>query len=337
MIRPTLSASLVVLAVVGCDRGQPLAPVMEAASSGLSGPTVKAPSNVNAIGLSAERIDVSWRDNSTNEDGFEISRSPTGLEGSFTLVAVLAENVVTHSDQASGIDPWTPYCYRVRAFRTVSHRTGFSEFNSGCAPAGDIRVRAVTTGVDLDADGYAVMVEAVTQLRSLSLISATMQANGTVSFPRLRAGTTYRVYLGDVDPNCGLNSPNPQAPAVVGGTTAEALFELTCTALTPPGAPSFLSASPYPGAIWLWWSDGSDNEDGFKVERCDSATCGDADFNVIATRTEPWYFDQPVSEGTTYTYRIRAFNRAGASAPSSEVIVMACVIGISDDGTYVCS
>ena len=44
-----------------------VAPILEAGTRGIGGPTVKAPSNTSATAASSTRIDVSWQDNSSNE------------------------------------------------------------------------------------------------------------------------------------------------------------------------------------------------------------------------------------------------------------------------------
>ena len=73
---------------VGCDRANhPVEPAVQAESVGTTGATVKAPSNTSAVAASNSRIDVSWRDNSSNETGFELHRSTTGPSGTFALLA----------------------------------------------------------------------------------------------------------------------------------------------------------------------------------------------------------------------------------------------------------
>src|SRR3989442_1609649 len=64
-----------------------------------------------------------------------------------------------------GPTPPTTYCYKVRAFLTAASQPSYSDFsNTACAttlapplPPG-LHVTGVTTGVDLDADGYWVDV-----------------------------------------------------------------------------------------------------------------------------------------------------------------------------------
>ncbi len=101
----SLAGSLVLLSLFACDRNQPVEPAVQAASTGAAGPTVKAPSSTNAVAVSESRIDVSWRDNSTNETGFEVHRSTSGPSGTFTLLASTGSGVTSYTD--AGLNPLT--------------------------------------------------------------------------------------------------------------------------------------------------------------------------------------------------------------------------------------
>lgn len=81
---------------------------------------------------------------------------------------------------------------------------------------------------------------------------------------------------------------------------------------TTPAAPSGCvatspGASPLPSYIDLRWSDNATNEVGYHVER----SSGGGSFQHLVTLTENTesYRDIDVSAGTTYTYRVRAWNR----------------------------
>ncbi|HEU4390460.1 MAG TPA: fibronectin type III domain-containing protein, partial [Blastocatellia bacterium] len=69
----------------------------------------------------------------------------------------------------------------------------------------------------------------------------------------------------------------------------------------------------------MWWSDNSNNETGFIVEKRIGSY---GPFNEL-TRTgpnEPWAFDEgPFQLYTYYYYRVRSYNAAGSSAPSNQV------------------
>jgi subtilisin family serine protease len=81
-----------------------------------------------------------------------------------------------------------------------------------------------------------------------------------------------------------------------------------------PAAPSDLAAATASASqIDLTWVDGSNNEDGFKIERCQGAGC--ANFGQIATvgAGTTSYSNTGLSASTTYSYRVRAFNGGGNS------------------------
>jgi hypothetical protein len=82
---------------------------------------------------------------------------------------------------------------------------------------------------------------------------------------------------------------------------------------SPPAAPTSLSAvAVAPGRIDLGWSDASDDEAGFEIERFQS---GGPDWALIAILGVEAgdYADSSVVPNTGYQYRVRAFNGSGAS------------------------
>jgi hypothetical protein len=83
---------------------------------------------------------------------------------------------------------------------------------------------------------------------------------------------------------------------------------------SPPNAPSGLSASTVSASqINLNWTDASANEDGFKIERCEGATC--TNFAQIATvgANINTFSNTGLNRNTTYRYRVRAYNTSGDS------------------------
>jgi hypothetical protein len=72
-----------------------------------------APSGLTVTPISSSQLDLAWTDNSSNEDGFEIERSPDGSTG-WTLIHTTAANAEAHSD--TGLTEGTIFHYRVRAF-----------------------------------------------------------------------------------------------------------------------------------------------------------------------------------------------------------------------------
>lgn len=128
----TCLATVLPLCFVACDQDEPLAPDLRAASGNGSGPAVSAPSNAGAVAAAYTLINVAWKDNSSNESGFELHRSTTGPSGPFSLVASLGVNVTSFGN--GGLSGSTQYCYEVRAFRNTGNNKNYSAFsNIACA------------------------------------------------------------------------------------------------------------------------------------------------------------------------------------------------------------
>jgi len=68
----------------------------------------------------------------------------------------------------------------------------------------------------------------------------------------------------------------------------------------------------------LTWSDNSSNEDGFNIER-KTGTAGSFSLIATAAANSTSYVNSNLADGTTYCYRLNAFNSAGASPYTNEV------------------
>jgi len=123
--RHHLTWPVLALSLIACERTQPVEPVVEASAG--SGAGVKAPSNINAIAGSVSRISLSWQDNSSNEDGFEVHRATPWPSSAFTLRANLPANTIAYGD--TSLTASTQYCYKVRAYQTKGRQTYFSAFS----------------------------------------------------------------------------------------------------------------------------------------------------------------------------------------------------------------
>jgi fibronectin type 3 domain-containing protein len=81
-----------------------------------------APSSLAATAVSSSQINLTWVDNSNNEDGFKIERK-TGA-GAFTQIATVGAGVTSYPD-TTGLSPSTQYTYQVRAYN-VAGNSAFS-------------------------------------------------------------------------------------------------------------------------------------------------------------------------------------------------------------------
>ena len=111
----------------------------------------------------------------------------------------------------------------------------------------------------------------------------------------------------------------------------DALWELSSLA-TPS---NLFAEAKSPGLVLVTWSDNSMGEDGFKLERSTDGTT----FSPLGTlpRNSTSFKDKAVVPGTTYTYRVKAFNGIGESFYSNTWSAAVPEGGHHSDGGGGCS
>lgn len=85
--------------------------------------TLVAPANLNATAVTRLRIDLTWQDLSTQEQGYLIERCQGINCTNFAQIASIGRNTTLYRN--TGLSVNTPYCYRVRARATRS----FSDYS----------------------------------------------------------------------------------------------------------------------------------------------------------------------------------------------------------------
>ncbi|MGA8979168.1 MAG: fibronectin type III domain-containing protein, partial [Pedococcus sp.] len=128
-------------------------------------------------------------------------------------------------------------------------------------------------------------------------------------------GTTYH-YVVVATNALGSSGPSSERSATPQGTTT----------VTPPGAPTGLSASTPPGVVHLTWSAPTDTGGSpvttYRVYR--GTASGEEDLTTpIGSPTAGAFDDTDVVAGVEYSYVVAAVNSAGQGAPSGEVTVTA--------------
>lgn len=93
----------------------------------------------------------------------------------------------------------------------------------------------------------------------------------------------------------------------------------TATAATVPNAPSNLFAYASGPLVYLTWTDHSQVEQGFEIERSTDGV--NFDHIVSTAENSTGYTDSGSVANTNYWYRVRAFNASGPSAYSTIVTV----------------
>ncbi len=95
-------------------------------------PTIpNPPTNLTATAVSANQINLTWTDGSTDENNFRIERSTDGTN--FTEIATVGANVTSYS--AGSLSAATQYFFRVRASNTAGNSAYTNTANATTLPA----------------------------------------------------------------------------------------------------------------------------------------------------------------------------------------------------------
>lgn len=179
-------------------------------------------------GMGTIRVNVTTTGSDLDPDGYLL------VLGNLVLPARIAINGSTtfgarvgmHSLVVSDVQP---NCVIESGGRTVTITAPGEEvvvdLRISCSALGHLRISVATTGTDIDATGYTVLVNAVTHLSGRTDI---VQANGSVVIPLLVAGP-YTITLLDVAANCGGSDLASREVDVVSGDTVALALNVTCT------------------------------------------------------------------------------------------------------------
>ncbi|MCX6857774.1 MAG: fibronectin type III domain-containing protein [Verrucomicrobia bacterium] len=261
----------------------------------------------------ANRVELGWTDQSTNEQGFKIERRVgSGAWSQVATVGAVSGGDVFWTDTTT--QPKTTYSYRVRAYNSLGN-SGYTNEATGTTPAGrpgsftlsndapvwdatlpGPKVRLTWT-TSADVGNYAIY-------RNGSLYTAGISGTTFTNQAGLDAGASYTF---------SVRASNSE------GTTDSNTISVTMPPAPPsaPNAPSGLGASTGSNFISLYWTDNSTNETGFKIERRPTTGVG---WVALATNgsNATAYADTQIEPGTAYVYRVRAYNSIGPSNYSNE-------------------
>ena len=250
------------------------------------------PSGLTITSLLSNQVSVSWSDNSGNETGFKIQRKQ-GVTGTYADIRTTAANITGYNDNDSALRDGTLYYYRVCATNPAGD-SAFSNEASGTTPLAAPTSATATavssneidlTWIDNSASETGYKIErkrtSTGTFVQIALVGANVQSYpdtgldfNTKYFYRIRAtnGTIDSAYS---------NSPS------------------ATTLLDPPAAPSNLTiTSLLSNQIILSWTDNSNNETGFKIQRKIGATGSYVDIVTTAANITGyndslacrWYF-----------------------------------------------
>lgn len=281
------------------------------------------PSNLTAAGIAPTQIKLTWKDNSPDETGFAVERSPDGA--AWAIVRGLPDDIIQFTDD--GLAPKTKYYYRVRAYGDVGDSPYANTVNATTpqsAPAADQQPAAPSNLVLRRAGGAQVrlawsdnsanetrfLVERSAASGSFSQIAALAPNANFYTDAGLAASTTYRYRVraeGAATTSLYSNVASittPDQPGTAGPLAAPANLRVTATS---------------PVAIRTVWEDYAAGEEGFALEHSWDGIAFRQVNSYPANATSSAY--SGLEPGSTHYYRMRAF-RGGIYSVYSNVAMV---------------
>jgi tartrate-resistant acid phosphatase type 5 len=289
-------------------------------SNSAASPPPSAPSNLAAAPGSTSEIDLTWTDNADTELGYKIERCQDADCLNFSQIAQVGANQTSFSDL--GLSAITTYRYRVRAFNNGAD-SGYSNIAEAATPAPPPSAPAAPS--NLVANGVSTtqidLHWSVNSANEDGFRIERCQNAGCTNFAEIaQVGIDVDAYS-----DAGLTSDTIYAYRVrafnaLGNSDYSNVAEAPTQSSLPPAAPGDLAGAAFSTTrIDLGWTDNANNENGFRIERCQDAGCtsfvqiAEVGMNITA------YSDQGLAAATAYRYRVRAFSVGGGNSDYSNV------------------
>jgi len=283
-----------------------------------------APADLSAQELSSTEIFLEWMDLSVNEEAFEIHEMVTE-DGRFRFLTSVDAAVDFETDSTmvsvtlAEKDPATTYFYQVRAI----NETGGSPFSNIASATTLHNPPAMVTDLEIleftqtlirlrwadnafNEDGYRIerMAEGVDWATIDTVITNEITYSDTTG---IEPGVTYTYRI------IGFNNGGESDPSE----------EIQVTSLHwPPIAPTDLRGEgTQPGEITLFWTDNSDNESGFRIDRRGEWDAPWTILDTVDVDGETYRDTLNLFFNRVFYYRITAFSTGGNSETSADISV----------------
>jgi fibronectin type 3 domain-containing protein len=288
------------------------------------------PENLQFVSSTSTSISMTWFDASDNEDGWIVRRRDVPSDPNVLTFPEITRFVtanmggfggVSFIDTDAALQPGRCYNYVVEAYNSAG--------NSGWNVNGPVQM---CTGGGPGAPSNLVATAISGSRVDLTWVAGTGDIAGYRVERSTDAGSTWPTSFNIPDPAAISYSDLTVSPNTtfwyrvfayngVGDSLPSNVAQVT-TPVSPPAAPTLLSSTAVTSTfVDLTWSDNSNNETGFTIDRSDDggatwATVGSTQANINIFR------DATVQPKWTYQYRIYAFNAGGPSALSNMITVV---------------
>ena len=312
---------------------------------GATNPSIpETPSGLSATAVSYYRVDLTW--SSVSGADFYIVERRAG-SGAWEYVTGVKSGVTSYSNFS--VAPSTSYTYRIKARNAGGESSFSSGVNATTAEAPEYEAEnntgtngsTQTANTGYEGSGY-VQVNTYIEWNNVNFSAGTYDLQfryahgsspkpcnvivngsnvGTLQFASTGGWTNWRrAVLNNIQLISGNNTIRLESVTGAGlSLNIDKMYVYGAGGGTPPvvtipSAPSGLTATSTSSTqINLTWSDNSNNETGFKIERKTGAS---GSWSQIATSNANTtsYSSTSLTASTTYYYRVRSYNTAGNSS-----------------------
>jgi fibronectin type 3 domain-containing protein len=273
-----------------------------------------APSNLTITSVLSNQVSLSWSDNSNNETGFKIQRK-TGVSGTYVTIWTTAANITSYMDNDTALRDGTLYYYRVSA----TNATGDSAFSNEAS--GTTALAQPTSATATAVSSSQINLTWVDNSSSETGYKIERKTGATGTYSQIdQVGANVQSYS---DTNGLAQNTRYYYRVRATNGTIDSNYSNEVSALTlvaAPAAPSNLTiTSVLSNQVNLSWTDNSNNETGFKIQRKTGVSGTYVTiWTTAANVTSYMDTDTALRDGTLYYYRVSATNTAGDSAFSNE-------------------
>ncbi len=268
-----------------------------------------APSKINVASYSYDKMKITWSDDYSNENGFEIQRS-TSLNGNYKHIITTKENVNTFIDE--NLNPETEYFYKIRTI-TQKLNSDFTEIKKNITQEFHHIIKVKNN--KYEPSSLTIQKGEKIKFQWVEGNHPTVSDNNVwKTFPMDENNQTYWI-----DTSITNSVGNYSYHCVFFGKKENMSGSFTIQYNTP-SAPSNLRVKVISATqIDLNWQDNSNNETKFVIERSElkDDAVSDTDLKELPfAETEEnitIFSDKNLKPDSRYFYRVKAINEDGGS------------------------